>query len=57
MALFIWLVAKLGVPKFKFYKSIIVNVAVYAMRFATGPDVPPMIINWGRGRGTLEGSE
>ena len=41
--------------KLKCPMPIMVNVAVYGMRFATGPELPRALSFWGRGRGTLEG--
>ena len=39
----------------KCHMHIMVNVAVYAMRCATGPELPPGVVLLRRGRGTLEG--
>ena len=39
LALVIWLFYELGVAKLKCHMPIMVNVAVYAMQFATGPEI------------------
>ena len=40
MAKLIFLVSELGVAKLKCHRPIMVNVAEYAMRFATGQELP-----------------
>ena len=40
MALVIWLFYELGVAKLKCHMPIMLNVALYAMRYATGPELP-----------------
>ena len=48
LALVIWLFYELGVAKLKCHMPIMVNVAVYAMQFATGPELPQELsIGWG----------
>ena len=40
MAKLIFFVSELGVAKLKCHRPIMVNVVVYAMRFATRPELP-----------------
>ena len=52
MTLVRWHFYELGGGKFEVSKM--VNVAVYAMRFATGSKLPRGVVLLGRGRGTIE---